>query len=100
MVGVHTPEFSFERDAGNVADAVARYNIHYPVAQDNTSATWRAYRNNWWPAAYLVDARGVLRHLQAGEGAYARSEQQIRALLAAARPGQTLPHPVDPAAGP
>ena len=100
VVGVHTPEFTFERDAGNVADAIDRNHIHYPVAQDNTSATWRAYRNSWWPAVYLVDARGVLRHLQAGEGAYARSEQQIRALLAAARPGQTLPPPVDPAAGP
>jgi cytochrome c biogenesis protein CcdA/thiol-disulfide isomerase/thioredoxin len=81
IVGVHTPEFPFERDAGNVADAIARERITYPVVQDNDYGTWDAYGNQYWPAHYFVDARGHVRYVHFGEGAYAHSERVIRALL-------------------
>jgi cytochrome c biogenesis protein CcdA/thiol-disulfide isomerase/thioredoxin len=84
IVGVHTPEFPFEKDAGNVADAIAREGIRYPVVQDNDFGTWDAYGNRYWPAKYLVDARGRVRYAHFGEGDYDRSEQAIRALLAEA----------------
>jgi cytochrome c biogenesis protein CcdA/thiol-disulfide isomerase/thioredoxin len=81
IVGVHSPEFPFERDAGNVAGAVRREGIHYPVAQDNALATWDAWGNQYWPAEYLIDARGQVRHAHFGEGEYDRTEMAIRALL-------------------
>lgn len=81
IVGVHTPEFGFERDASNVAHAVSRLGIHYPVVQDNARATWDAYRNQYWPADYLIDARGRVRYAATGEGDYGRTEAAIRALL-------------------
>ncbi|GAC1436947.1 MAG: cytochrome c biogenesis protein DipZ [Solirubrobacteraceae bacterium] len=84
IVGVHTPEFSFEQDGGNVARAVAQLGIHYPVAQDNNMSTWNAWGNQYWPAEYLIDARGRVRSAHFGEGDYARSEAAIRALLAEA----------------
>jgi cytochrome c biogenesis protein CcdA/thiol-disulfide isomerase/thioredoxin len=84
IVGVHTPEFPFEDDAGNVADAIEREGIRYPVAQDNAYATWNAYGNRYWPAKYFVDARGRVRHTHFGEGEYAESELVIRTLLAEA----------------
>jgi len=84
IVGVHTPEFPFERDAGNVADAIEREEIRYPVAQDNEYGTWDAYGNQYWPAKYLVDARGRVRYAHFGEGEYDRTEQVIRTLLAEA----------------
>src|SRR5437588_3469646 len=83
VVGVHSPEFSFEQDAGNVADAIRRLGVRYPVVQDNELATWQAWGNEAWPSEYLVDARGQVRHTQVGEGDYAGTESAIRALLAA-----------------
>jgi cytochrome c biogenesis protein CcdA/thiol-disulfide isomerase/thioredoxin len=81
IVGVHSPEFPFERDAGNVASAIQREGIRYPVAQDNKLATWDAWGNQYWPADYLVDARGQVRGAHFGEGDYDRTEMDIRALL-------------------
>jgi cytochrome c biogenesis protein CcdA/thiol-disulfide isomerase/thioredoxin len=81
IVGVHTPEFSFEQDAGNVATAIRSNGLRYPVAQDNRYATWNAYGNQYWPAEYLIDARGHVRHTNFGEGAYHETELAIRALL-------------------
>ena len=81
VVGVHTPEFQFEHDAGNVATAVRQNRIAYPVAQDNEYATWDAWGNQAWPSKYLVDARGKVRYAHIGEGAYAETEAAIRALL-------------------
>ncbi len=89
IVGVHTPEFPFERDAGNVADAIEQNGLRYPVAQDNEYATWNAYANQYWPAKYLIDARGRVRFVHFGEGEYGETEAVIRELLAEAghRPG-------------
>jgi len=81
IVGVHTPEFPFEKDAGNVAAAIAREGLRYPVVQDNDYGTWDAYGNQYWPAHYFVDARGHVRYAHFGEGDYGHSEQVIRELL-------------------
>jgi len=81
VVGVHTPEFSFERDLGNVRDAVAAMAIPYPVALDSDYRVWEAFANRYWPALYFVDATGRIRHHVFGEGDYERSEQVIRRLL-------------------
>ena len=80
-VGVHTPEFPFERDAGNVEEAIAQNGLRYPVAQDNDYATWDAYGNQFWPAKYLIDARGQVRYTHFGEGDYEETEEAIRRLL-------------------
>lgn len=82
VIGVSTPEFAFEKDAGNVNAAIKRYNIPYPVALDNNYDTWNAYNNQYWPAEYLIDATGQIRRTEFGEGNYPESEQAIRALLA------------------
>ncbi len=84
VLGIHTPEFAREHDIVNVRAAVEREGIHYPVAQDNDYATWRAWRNRYWPAEYFVDASGRIRHVQIGEGGYERSEAVIQQLLAEA----------------
>ncbi|HEX7492132.1 MAG TPA: cytochrome c biogenesis protein DipZ [Candidatus Limnocylindrales bacterium] len=84
VVGVHSPEFEFEHDTGNVAAAIARFGITYPVAQDNKYGTWTAYDNNYWPADYLIDATGIIRSSHYGEGGYSQTETEIRALLAEA----------------
>jgi cytochrome c biogenesis protein CcdA/thiol-disulfide isomerase/thioredoxin len=84
IVGVHAPEFPFERDAENVRAAIQRNDLRYPVAQDNDFATWSAYGNQYWPAKYLIDARGRVRYLHFGEGAYEETERAIRELLAEA----------------
>lgn len=84
IVGVHTPEFAFEHDAGNVESAIARFGLRYPVAQDNNMGTWNAYGNQYWPADYLIDASGHVRYAAAGEGDYSQTETAIRALLAEA----------------
>ncbi len=84
IVGVHSPEFSFEHDAGNVHDAIGRLGIHYPVAQDNNLSTWNAWGNQYWPAEYLIDASGHVRHVNFGEGGYGDTERAIRQLLAEA----------------
>jgi len=81
VVGVHTPEFRFEHDSSNVAGALQRYAITYPVAQDNDYATWNNFNNEYWPAEYLIDARGNIRRTHFGEGEYDEMEEAIRALL-------------------
>jgi cytochrome c biogenesis protein CcdA/thiol-disulfide isomerase/thioredoxin len=81
IVGVHSPEFPFEREAGNVQEAIEREGIRYPVVQDNKLATWDAWGNQYWPAEYLIDARGQVREAHFGEGNYDRTETAIRALL-------------------
>jgi cytochrome c biogenesis protein CcdA/thiol-disulfide isomerase/thioredoxin len=89
IVGVHTPEFPFEREAGNVADAIEQSELRYPVVQDNEYATWNAYANQYWPAKYLIDAQGRVRYVHFGEGEYEETEGAIRELLAETgrRPG-------------
>jgi len=81
VVGVHTPEFQFEHDTQNVLNAIGMYNIHYPVAQDNDYATWTNYNNQYWPAEYLIDAKGIIRREHFGEGEYDQMEMAIQALL-------------------
>ena len=91
IVGVHSPEFPFEKDASNVEEAIERNGIEYPVAQDNDLATWDAYGNQYWPAEYFVDSRGRVRFAHFGEGSYGEKEKVIRELLAeaGAAPGTT-----------
>jgi hypothetical protein len=80
-IGVHTPEFSFERNVENVRRALAEMRVEYPVALDNDYAVWDAFSNRYWPALYLVDAEGRIRHHHFGEGDYDRSERVIQQLL-------------------
>jgi cytochrome c biogenesis protein CcdA/thiol-disulfide isomerase/thioredoxin len=87
IVGVHTPEFAFEKDGGNVRDAVARSGLRYAVAQDNDYRTWNAWGNRYWPAKYLIDATGQVRYTHFGEGDYDVTERAIRTLLAEAGGG-------------
>ncbi len=82
VVGVETPEFAFEKEAGNVKDAIEQFGIRYPVVQDNDQGTWDAYDNEYWPADYLLDAHGNVRYTAFGEGDYGKTETAIRALLA------------------
>ncbi|MCC8392706.1 thioredoxin family protein [Paraburkholderia sp. MMS20-SJTR3] len=82
VIGVHTPEYPFERDTGNVKTAIKRLGITYPVAQDNQYATWNAYNNQYWPAFYLIDKKGRIVYSHFGEGEYAQTEAKIQALLA------------------
>ena len=82
ILGVHTPEFEFEKVLTNVQDAVAEFEIEYAVVQDNDFGTWRAYRNRFWPAKYLIDKDGYIRYTHFGEGAYEETEEKIRELLA------------------
>src|SRR3954449_12178095 len=84
IVGVHTPEFPFERDASNVERAIKENGIRYPVVQDNKYATWDAYGNQYWPAEYFIDARGRVRFTHFGEGNYKQKEHVVRQLLAEA----------------
>ena len=84
IVGVHSPEFPFEKEASNVADSIDQNGLRYPVAQDNNLGTWNAYRNAYWPADYLIDARGRVRYVHFGEGDYDTSEKAVRSLLAEA----------------
>ncbi len=81
VVGVETPEFTFEQEASNVAQAIKSDGIRYPVVQDNDYGTWNAYQNQYWPAEYLIDAHGRVRHTQFGEGNYKEDEAAVRALL-------------------
>jgi thiol-disulfide isomerase/thioredoxin len=82
IIGVHTPEFDYEKDLNNVKDGLTRLDVPYPVVLDNDWATWHAYRNRYWPAFYLVDKAGDIRYFHAGEGDYDRTEAAIKALLA------------------
>jgi cytochrome c biogenesis protein CcdA/thiol-disulfide isomerase/thioredoxin len=84
IIGVESPEFAFERDAGNVKSAIQQFGINYPVVQDNNMDTWNAWGNEYWPADYLIDATGEVRYATFGEGDYTRTEAAIRALLAQA----------------
>jgi thiol-disulfide isomerase/thioredoxin len=84
IVGVHTPEFAFEHVAGNVRAAVKRLGIKYPVVQDNSYKTWDNYANQYWPAEYLIDKTGHVRHTHFGEGEYDQTESLIRRLLGTA----------------
>jgi cytochrome c biogenesis protein CcdA/thiol-disulfide isomerase/thioredoxin len=95
VVGVHTPEYAFEHVPSNVAAGVRRLGLTFPVALDNAYGTWDAYGNQSWPATYLIDASGQIRHVSVGEGDYGREEQLIRQLLTAAHPGIALPRPTD-----
>jgi thiol-disulfide isomerase/thioredoxin len=82
VVGVHTPEYPFERSTDNVTAALKRFDIRYPVAQDNRYGTWDAYRNQYWPATYLIDKSGKIVYTHFGEGQYDETEAMIRRLLA------------------
>jgi cytochrome c biogenesis protein CcdA/thiol-disulfide isomerase/thioredoxin len=93
VIGVHTPEYAFERVPGNVASGAAALHIGYPVALDNDYATWNAYQNLYWPAEYLIDASGTIRHTKFGEGDYDGTEKLIRQLLSDSHPGARLPAP-------
>ncbi|AXA93919.1 thioredoxin family protein [Massilia sp. YMA4] len=81
VIGVHTPEYPFERSTDNVRSATKRFGLTYPVVQDNDYATWNAFRNQYWPAAYLIDQDGRIVHTQIGEGGYAEMDAAVRALL-------------------
>lgn len=81
VVGVHSPEFEFEKERDKVREAVSQLNVNYPVALDTRHAVWRAFRNSYWPALYFVDANGIIRHEHFGEGEYEQSERTIQALL-------------------
>jgi cytochrome c biogenesis protein CcdA/thiol-disulfide isomerase/thioredoxin len=83
IVGVHTPEFAFEHVSSNVRDAVKRLGVKYPVVQDNKFGTWDNYSNQYWPAEYMLDRKGHVRHIHYGEGSYGETEGLIRKLLGA-----------------
>jgi thiol-disulfide isomerase/thioredoxin len=82
VIGVHSPEFGYERVIKNVRNYLAERDIQYAVAIDNDFATWKRYPNRYWPAMYLIDKRGVIRYIRIGEGGYDQTEKQIRDLLA------------------
>jgi hypothetical protein len=89
IVGVHTPEFAFEHVTSNVAGAVKRLGVRYPVVQDNDYNIWNAYSNQYWPAEYLIDRSGHVRHAHFGEGEYDQTEKLIRNLLGVDRGSMT-----------
>ena len=82
VIGNHYPEFRYEADLGNLKAALSKYEITYPVVQDNEGVTWRSYDNHYWPTLYLIDKRGRIRYRHIGEGAYQETEEAIQALLA------------------
>jgi len=86
IIGVHKPEFEFEKDRANVEKAVKEANIRYPVVLDNNDATWNAYDQRYWPAWYLIDADGFVRYQHFGEGAYDETEEKIQELLSEKKP--------------
>jgi cytochrome c biogenesis protein CcdA/thiol-disulfide isomerase/thioredoxin len=93
VIGVHSPEYAFEKVQSNVVSGAADLGITYPVALDNNLSTWTNYRNRYWPAEYLIDADGTVRHIKFGEGDYDVTENLIRQLLTDANPGVELPAP-------
>jgi cytochrome c biogenesis protein CcdA/thiol-disulfide isomerase/thioredoxin len=95
VIGVHTPEYAFEKVPDNVAKGAADLGITYPIALDDGYSTWTNFRNRYWPAEYLIDASGTVRHIKFGEGDYDGTEKLIRQLLTDAKPGVGLPQPVD-----
>ena len=88
VIGVHTPEFAFEKKVDNVENALKEFKITYPVAVDSNYRIWKAFENQYWPAEYLVDAKGLIRHHSFGEGEYAETERAIQELLAEAHDGK------------
>jgi thiol-disulfide isomerase/thioredoxin len=80
-IGIHTPEFPFERDSKNIRRAIAKHGITYPVGVDNDFQTWKAFKNEYWPHLFLADRQGIIRYDHIGEGAYAETEAKIRQLL-------------------
>jgi thiol-disulfide isomerase/thioredoxin len=80
-IGIHTPEFPFERDSKNIRRAIAKHGITYPVGVDNNFETWKAYKNEYWPHLFLADRQGIIRYDHIGEGAYTETEAKIRQLL-------------------
>ncbi|CAJ0770958.1 MULTISPECIES: thioredoxin family protein [Ralstonia] len=86
VVGVHTPEYAFEKSTANVQEALKRLDVRYPVAQDNSYATWSAFHNQFWPALYLIDTDGRIVYQHFGEGRYAETEAAIQKLLADRKP--------------
>lgn len=86
IIGNHYPEFDFEANLDNLKAAVAEYGIEYPVAQDNSGATWRAYDNHYWPVIYLIDKKSHIRYVHIGEGRYKETEAAIQNLLEEAYP--------------
>ena len=99
VIGVHAPEFAFEKDIDNVKRAVKDLKVDYPVAIDNDYAIWRAFDNRYWPAHYFIDAQGRIRHHHFGEGEYAESEEIIKQLLAEAGAQHVASGTVQPDAG-
>jgi cytochrome c biogenesis protein CcdA/thiol-disulfide isomerase/thioredoxin len=95
VIGVHTPEFAFEHVPSNVAQAARQLRVAYPIAIDDNYATWNAYENQYWPAEYLIDATGQVRHVDFGEGLYGQTESFIRNLLVEANPKVVLPPPTE-----
>jgi cytochrome c biogenesis protein CcdA/thiol-disulfide isomerase/thioredoxin len=95
VVGIHSPEYAFEKEPRNVEAGIRSFGIEYPVALDNSLATWTNYRNRYWPAHYLIDAQGTVRHITFGEGHYADTERLIRELLVDADPDVELPPPTE-----
>jgi len=81
IIGIHTPEFAFEKKKGNVEEAMQKYGIKFPVVLDNDYSTWRAYKNNYWPRKYLIDINGNIVYDHIGEGAYEQTEKKIQELL-------------------
>ena len=96
IVGVHSPEFEFGHDAGNVRRAVEELGLPFPVASDNSFATWHAYSNRFWPATYLVDRDGFLSDYHFGEGGYQDTETAVQALLREVNPRLLLPKVIEP----
>lgn len=92
ILGVHSPEFAFEKVLANVQKAVDEYELKYPIFQDNDFKTWRAYKNRYWPAKYIIDKEGNVRYTHFGEGAYEETEQVISYLLSE---GKTVKSEVD-----
>lgn len=82
VIGVHFPEFEYERDVQNILAATQRLNVTYPMALDNSGTTWRAWGQRYWPTIYLIDKQGNIRYVRIGEGAYDQTDQAIRDLLA------------------
>ncbi|HEX3780060.1 MAG TPA: cytochrome c biogenesis protein DipZ [Pseudonocardiaceae bacterium] len=95
VIGVHTPEFAFEHVESNVREQAAALGVKYPIAIDDNYATWNAYANQYWPAEYLIDQTGQIRHVTFGEGDYGTTEDQIRQLLGEGTPGVHLPPATD-----
>lgn len=91
VVGVHTPEFAFEKSTKKVQAAIARLQIRHPVAQDNDYATWKAFNNHYWPALYLIDKQGRIVYSHFGEGQYEETERAIQVLLAEPPPAVVTP---------